>query len=389
MYLQAGRSFWGVRIWKGVEASKEFHYLPQYFGIFILPMLASMNNAKHLLEQLEQSQNPEEQVNIIVDLTELFLNNDLQRCEEYAAMLLAIGETHEMPMAHMQHHLVMGRINYRKANLKTAFDHYCQANTFAVQINHLVAQASILELKGILHNKWGQHTEALQNMLAALTLYKERQVSNGLIGLCYNNIATTYDSLKQTDEAERYYRLAIETLEHSEKKQTIHFVMANLGLLLLNKKEYQQALPYFKNSLAAFVAANQIQAQGLAYHYMGQCYMGLKDHGSALELYQKALKLFKHSRYYHELSVIYTGLGTLYHELGGYSNAEVYYNKALEMRIKREFWNGACETYLSLHELYTTMGNETMAQDMIIDGLKLAEKQNLTPWVEKFKGLLV
>jgi len=347
-----------------------------------------MNNAKHLLEQLELANNPEEQVDIIVDLTELFLNNDLQRCEEYAAMLLAIGDTHQLPTAHMHYHLVMGRINYRKANLKTAFDHYTQANTFALQTNHLIAQASILELKGMLHNKWGQHQEALENMLAALNLYLEQNVSKGLIGLCYNNIATTYDSLKQTDEAERYYRLAIETLEQSDKKQTIHFVMANLGLLLLNKKEYKQALPYFNNSLAAFVAANQVQAQGLAYHYMGQCYMGLKDHGSALELYQKALKLFKHSRYYHELSVIYTGMGTLYHELGGFSNAEVYHNRALEMRLKREFWNGACETYLSLNELYQSMNNPTMANDMLVDGLKLAEKQNLTPWVEKFKGLM-
>lgn len=347
-----------------------------------------MKNMKDLLLQLENEANPEKQVEIIVCLTEQLLNNDIALCETYALKLLQLGEVNNLPIAYMQHYLAMGRISYRKANLNAAFDYYNLANDWASRLKHEVAQAAVLESKGTLLNKWGKHTQALESIFAALEIYLTNRVSNGIVGLCYNNIATTYDSLRNTDEAEKYYLKAIDTLTDSDKQQTINYVKANLGLLLLNKKDFEKALVYFNNSLDGFEAANQVQAQGLAYHYIAQCHLGLKNYGRALELYQKALKIFKNSRYYNELSVVYSGLGSLYQDIGGHMDAEVYFNKALEMRLMREFWNGACQSYLALYQLYISMDDLMMAKDMVTRGKALATKHDLTNWIKDFDGLI-
>lgn len=347
-----------------------------------------MKNANDLLLQLEQEQEPECRVKIIVQLTELFLNNDLTRCESYANQLLTIGESNGMPFAYMHYNIVMGRLCYRKADLNASFSYYTAANDWALKLDDKVIQANVLEQKAVLLHKWGKNEESLANMFIALEMYKAIDADKGLLGMCYNGIANTYDTLKQTEEAKKYYLLAIETLENSDKAQIIDFVKANLGLMLLNKKEYAEALKYFENSLPGFTLANQIQAQGLTYHYLAQCHMGLKNHSQSLELYHKALKLFKHSRYYNELSVIYMGLGTLYQDLGGYSNTEVYFNKALDMRIIREFWHGACESYVALYQLYIIMGDSQVAFDMLQSGLNLATEHQLQNWVNDFDALI-
>lgn len=347
-----------------------------------------MKSVKYLLLQLEEEKEPGKKVDIIVDITEYFLNNDLPRCETYANQLLEIGEAHDLPIAQMHYHLVMGRLQYRKADLKGSFEQYGKANEWALKIDHKVAQANVLESKGVLLHKWGRNEESLENTFAALKIYLAENVSKGLLGMCYNGIANNYDSLKQTEEAKKYYLLAIETLENSDKKQIIDFVKANLGLMLLNKKEFKEAQQYFSNSLQGFLAANQVQAQGLSYHYLAQCSMGLNDHAKALELYQLALKLFKNSRYYNELSITYIGLGTLYQDLGGHMDAEVYYNKALEMRLMREFWGGACESYLALYYFYISMHDVTMAKDMATSGKALATKHKLSTWEVSFNDLI-
>lgn len=347
-----------------------------------------MKNAKELLLLLEQETLPEKQVDIIVDLTELFLSNDLVRCEAYAQKLLEIAKQHQLPEAEMHHYLVMGRIAYRKADLNASFDHYTKANEVAEGIGHLVSQANVLQSKGNLLHKWGRNDEALKNMFGALKIYEQEKVNNSLIGTLYNDIANTYDSLKQTSEAEAYYKLAIATLENSDKKQIIDFVKANLGLMLLNEKKFKEALVFFNKSLEGFLNANQIQAQGLTYHYLAQCLIGLNEHSKALEYYHQALKLFKHSRYYNELSVVYMGLGTFYQDLGGYSNTEVYFNKALDMRLMRGFWHGACEAYLALYKLYTVMGDKQVAHDMLLSGYNLAIEHQLPSWASDFEKLI-
>ncbi len=346
-----------------------------------------MKSAKDLLLQLDIESDPIKRVDIIVLLTEHFLNNDLTRCETYANQLLEIGEENDLPIAYMHYNLVMGRLSYRKADLKGSFAYYTKANNYAAQLEDKAAQAIVLESKAVVLHKWGQNDEALVGMFAALDTYKVENVDKGLIGMCYNGIANTYDSMKQTKEAKEYYLLAIETLENSDKKQIIDFVKANLGLMLLNQKEFSEAIEYFNNSLKGFLAANQVQAQGLTYHYLGQCYMGLNQHSKSLELYHKGLKLFKHSRYYNELSIIYMGLGTLYQDLGGFSNTEVYFNKALDMRLIRGFWHGACQCYEALFNLYIVMGDRRVAGDMLQSGLILAKEHKLLTWINDFEKL--
>lgn len=347
-----------------------------------------MKKTKDLLLQLELETEPEKLVVILVDLTEIFLRNDLNRSEQYANKLLTLGENNNLPLALIHYNIVMGRIAFHKADLTGAFDYYSKANQIALEVDLLMPQANVLQSKGVVLHKWGRNDEALENLFAALEIFKSEGANNGLLGVLYNDIANTYDSMKQSQEAKKYYQLAIETLEDSDKRQIIDFVKGNLGLMLLNKREFNEALTYFKNSLEGFLAANQVQAQGLTYHYLAQCHMGLNEHSKALEYYHQALKLFKHSRYYNELSIIYMGLGTFYQDLGGYSNTEVYFNKALDMRLMRGFWHGACQAYVALYKLYTAMGDTQVAHDMLVSGHNLAIEHQLPAWVNDFEELI-
>lgn len=347
-----------------------------------------MSGAKDLLQQLETETVPEARLKTLLQLSEVFLNSDIARCEEVAIQINELAQQNHLPEAAMYYHLTCGRLQYRKANLKAAFDFFTQARKMAQQLDKKTAYGNALEAIGQLMNKWGRHAEALEMIQQAIDIYHHEEVDKGILGVSYNNLASTYDSLGQSEKAVENYRLALKLLEQNNRQQSVLYVKANLALLLYNQQNFTEALNFFSEVVGKFADAAQTQAQGLSYYYIAQCHAGLNDYARALEMFQNALKLLKNSRFYNELSMVYYGLGSLYHHLNGYTNAEMYHQKALEMRLYREFWENACESYLALHHLYQTMGEHEIALEMATNGFQLALTQQLAKWQATFKPLL-
>ena len=141
---------------------------------------------KDVFEKLEQEKDPELRIGLLLELSKKFLNSDLGKCESAAFELLEIGKNYNLPEAVMHHFLVMGRISYRRGDLNIAFNYFKQSESLAVELNNAVGQANSLESFGLILNKQGQHTEALQFILQAFEIYKSIGAHNGQIGLAYN-----------------------------------------------------------------------------------------------------------------------------------------------------------------------------------------------------------
>ncbi len=344
---------------------------------------------KDIYQLLEDEQDPKAKMHLLLTMSKGFLNNDLERCKNTAFELLALGKNHNLPEATMHHFLVMGRITYRRGELDNAFDYFKSAQAIALQIDHFQGKANCLESFGLIHNKQGQHTEALGLIMSALELYKANNAHNGLLGLAYNNMANTFNYLKQTEDAEKYYRLSIEALEDSERKHSVNLIKGNLGLILFQKGDYHEAIANLEAGLEGFIAQNNVQAQSQAYSHLGNCYVELNKLVNALEAFQKGLKIIRTRDFPTELASIYQGLGRLYSKMSGYIDAEIYLMKALEVRLEKAYWSDACETYLNLIELYQKTGDNEKAAKALADGKKLSIEKSLKHREEEFDKYLL
>lgn len=340
---------------------------------------------KDILLQLEQEQDPHVKIDLLIQVSKGFLNSDLERCEDIAMELLAIGQNNDLPVAVMHHFLVMGRINYRRGQLEDSKNYFANGEKIAREINNQAGIANSNEAFGLILNKQGLHAEALDLILKALAIYQDTVTDKSMLGLPYNNIANTYNYLGQTTEAESYYRLAIEAMENSDRQQHTHLIKGNLGLLLFQREQHVEAIINFKSALEGFIATNNVQAQSQAYNHIGNCYVGLNDLVKGLEYFQKALKIIRSRDFPTELSSIYQGLGKLYTKLNGHAEALSYFNKALAIRLEKAYWSDACETYLSLYTLNDLTGNTTKANEAIMAGKLLAAEMGIAHWQKQFE----
>lgn len=339
---------------------------------------------KDTLQRLEEEQDPVARIELLLKLSKGFLNNDLERCESAAFELLLLGKNYDLPLATMHHFLVMGRICYRRANLEAAQDYLSSAEQLAIDIGNLSGQAQSLEAMGILLNKQGHHYEALEVITKGLEIFKTQVDDNSKLGLSYNNIANTYNYLKNTDEAEKYYRMAIEVMDSSDRQHNINLIKGNLGLILYQKEQFHDAIAYISAGLEGFIVQNNIQAQSQAYSHLGNCYLELGEMVKALEHFQKGLKLTRSRDFQTEMSAIYQGLGKLYTKMEGYKDAITNLNKALSIRIEKSYWTEACESYLSLYTLYKTLQNKEEADRHWQKGYDLSVAHGMAYWQNQF-----
>jgi tetratricopeptide (TPR) repeat protein len=342
---------------------------------------------KDIFQRLEEEKDPKLKIGLLLELSKMFLNSDLGKCEAAAIELHEIGENHNLPLATMHYYLVLGRISYRRGELELANNYFKQGELLAIEINSPMGQANSLEAVGLILNKQGQHAEAIQLIHKAFEIYSDMGAHNGQMGLAYNNIANTYNYLKQTTEAKKYYRLAIDALENSERRQSIYLIRGNLGILLFHEGEYEESIVNFKAGLLGFIEQNNVQAQSQAYCHIGNGYLALGQHVKALEHFQKGLKLTRTTDFDTELSSIYHGLGNLYVSMTGYSEALNYYNKTMAIRLEKGYWLEACETYMALYSLYSQMNEPILAAQALASGKQLSAEKSVEVWQKRFLEL--
>ncbi|CAN5188230.1 hypothetical protein BH09BAC1_BH09BAC1_22720 [soil metagenome] len=342
---------------------------------------------KEIYAQLENEQDPSAKMLLLLQLGVGYLNNDLARCEDVAQQLLALGHQYNMPVAIMHYNIVMGRINYRAGELDASLRFFKKGEALALELQHEGGQAQCMESYGFIHNRQGSHDQALKMALQAFALYQKTNAHKGAIGLAYNNIANCYNYLEQLDEAEKYYRLAIETIEQSDRKQSVFLMHSNLGLILYKKGKFAEAIANYQYGLKGYLANNNALAQSQAYCHIAYSYIELQEYAQALIHFQKGLKVIKNKHLYTEHSFILAGLGKLYMEWGGYGEAMEYLNKSLAIRLEKGYWAEACESYHDLHKLYNLMQDCDNAHQALANGKKLSMEKELKEWQAKFRAL--
>ncbi len=343
---------------------------------------------KSIYKQLELEQDPSAKMLLLLQLSVGYLNNDLARCEDVAMQLLLLGQEHNIPAAIMHHNIVMGRVKYRAGELHESLEFFKKAENMALEINHEGGRAQCLESYGFISNRQGNHEQALQMAMQALEIYKKTNAHNGAIGLAYNNIANSYNYLEQLDEAEKYYRLALETLENSDRKQSMFLMNSNLGLILYKKGNYREAITNYEYGLQGYLANNNALAQSQAYCHIAFSYIELKEYAQALIHFQKGLKVVKNKQMFTEHSFILAGLGKLYIAWGGFDVAKSYINKSLAIRLEKGYWSEACESYQDLHQLYSLTGDTDKADQALAAGKQLSIEKGLKKWQKKLDEII-
>jgi tetratricopeptide (TPR) repeat protein len=157
--------------------------------------------------------------------------------------------------------------------------------------------------------------------------------------LCYNVGSVMYEN-REYDEALEYFKniLKKELNPTVDQNSFSANVYNQIGLVYYEKRDYENALVEYRKAL-------EIQSKVLrldhpdaseSYSNIGNAYHGKYDYENALVQHDKALKIrLKVLGPDHpDTATSYNNIGSVYYEMGDYDNALIQHDKALEIRLK-------------------------------------------------------
>ncbi|CAF2741158.1 unnamed protein product [Rotaria sp. Silwood2] len=196
------------------------------------------------------------------------------------------------------------------------------------------------------------------------------------------------------DRAERYFQILLEYTP--ESKASFGIIQNCLGIIYVNRGDYQKAFEFQERALKFWTQESSIQYNqhhiantyvhlGAAYRHLGQLDLALKhlliavelqspttslaftyneiaityrnkgDNRLALNYFLKALDIdenvLKYDKYHPTLATAYNNIGEIYSHLGAYDDALKYLTYALEICLK-----GTVATHTDLAAIYNNLG---------------------------------
>lgn len=180
----------------------------------------------------------------------------------------------------------------------------------------------------------GKNLDAVDNLLEAAKI-KDALVNSGLdaadadMGSTLLNIGIAFQNQLDGDQAEFYFREAIEKAALIQNKGLVASARSSLAVLQISKSEYDSAIVNLNSALGVFEPRNDLFALGKVYNNLATAYAGIDKGKEAKESALKALAINRQigNRLSEGLALGYLGYAEL--KLGDYTKSILESEKAL------------------------------------------------------------
>lgn len=208
-----------------------------------------------------------------------------------------------------------------------------------------------------------------------------------LLGQTYYNLARTFSGLNQPDNAIESYTKSSIYFERAALRRDLIYVLADLGMMYLNKEDYQKAKEYSERSIeiADSVSSTNVPAasypdnfgRAQALQTLAEIDLRNGDHDEAIKRLNKALELYRvlnnQGDYRYYVAAAYAGLGKVYPEIGDYKQALLNLNRALDISLLTGNQNQIAHVLNSIGYLYLEQEDYGQAKEQFDRSLKLYE----------------
>jgi serine phosphatase RsbU (regulator of sigma subunit)/Tfp pilus assembly protein PilF len=239
--------------------------------------------------------------------------------------------------------------------------------------------ANLLSNMGAVYYTTGKFVEAMELFLPALKKAEELNDSTRISTLLLNIGAIYSESPNTHDEALYYYRRAIEMGEALGDLDVMGVGTLNLGVVYVEKEEYDSALYYFNKSLTILTGGID---QSSALNFMANIYSEKGEFSKALTLHRDALDLARKENGQREIVGILMGMASTYENLKNPEKAIEYFKEAEsiaeEIGLEEELsgaYEGLANNYAEIED-YTNAYRNLSRKNEIDDIIYLIEAEN-------------
>ncbi|MCX7550763.1 ATP-binding protein [Xanthomarina sp. F2636L] len=191
------------------------------------------------------------------------------------------------------------------------------------------------------------------------------------IGIIYSKIGKLQYIIEEQDEAIKFLIKANEVQRFAKDDINLAETYKTLGNVYTSKKQYQQALDYYKSAKTLFEQEDLDNFVAEVLLNEGVTYIRLKDYKNAKTHLLKSISVAKRYNLEKILSSAKMNLGTALFNLGETEDAIDQANEGLKIAKTYSFNNILNDGYLILSNLYQDTGNYKLANEYLKNHIKL------------------
>ncbi|PKP11655.1 MAG: hypothetical protein CVU09_02145 [Bacteroidetes bacterium HGW-Bacteroidetes-4] len=335
-----------------------------------------------LLGQLSNATEDTIKVNVLNQLSDAFLNEDLEKAHEYACTAVRLSEKNLFVKGLSDSYYNLGKCFY----YQYAFDSIAYYYEKSRKVNHMFPENSskFEMLMGLVSHIQADYSKAISHYTESLHLLKQLDNKKDM-AYCYNNIGAAFYNLYNYEKALENYYLSMALNEELGYLDMVATIYANIGGIYEDQKKFDRAMESYKkaNSLATEIEAKSIIAD--TYRNLGGIYDERKQFDSAMMVYQNALDIYLEQNDLRGVIGIYNLFGQTYLRKSDYvpqnerealfDKSIEYYNRSLKINLRElSEIEEQILSYQGMGEVSLNRKNYPKAISYLLKAKKMAEE---------------
>ncbi len=263
---------------------------------------------------------------------------------KYADQALAISRKIGNKFKQATALLNIGIIHVDLGNYKLAKSNFEDAVLIAKELKNLNLLARAYGNTGAAYLGLEDYEKALENYNTTLHIFEKTNDKNGLANV-YGNLGNLYFTMSwdsiNTDLDKSFHNFQKSRDLFSQLKNDMGVAIAhmNMGVVLINKKQYEKALELLMMAKPVFEKNNSILYEAQCISSIGNCYSGIKEYEKAMYYHKVALDKFKSIDAQDGLAILYFDIAKVFLAQKKYQITISYLEKSLALAKDLELSN--------------------------------------------------
>lgn len=307
-----------------------------FFIVILLLINDSIFSQSTIIDSLETKINSvtgKEKVELLNEISKVYLNLSPDKTVEYGAQALKLAE----------------ELDYKKGEIKS------------------------LTNIGSGYYYLGNYNNALEYYQKSLKT-SEKIGSKNDIALAFNNIGSVHRVLSNYDKALEYYDKSLKISEEIGNENDIARTLNNIGIVYHYLGNFDSALEYYLKSLKIYEETGNIEGQANTSNNIGVIYDTLEDYENTLKYFLKSLRIYEEIGNKISSATSLNNIGNVHSKIGNYHKALEYYFKSLKISEDIGFKENTVRTLSNIGEVYQILENYDKSLEYFLKSLKICKE---------------
>ncbi len=268
--------------------------------VYIVLLLASFTNTAKaqvekkdsLLGRLVSAKEDTLKVMLLLRIADLYEANNQDSSIYYLEKSRALSKSLNFLKGTYHYYEQSAIVSFTKGDYNLSMSQSNSALDVARKLNDSGLIVNMLSNTGIVYQYLGQFDKQLEYTLQALAIVEKSNRKEKLSAM-YHNVANAYYNLNQFRKSIEYCLLSLKLYQQTGRNDYINRVYASLGQEYASLKLTDSALYYYKIAAIESIKGKDTYAEAAIYGYMVDAYADKNDFKEMLKVSEKSLLLSK------------------------------------------------------------------------------------------------